>query len=186
MEAQPEADQNAANTAAEEAEAEKAREEEDEDEDDGMEHAYEEIEWTPNHKLKRISEVDESELPASYRSNSKKEKLCLDYVANFERQFIDLYPYRAPLLLCPINECGLAVRAPSAPARRGAGHEAAAVAIAARPRAPRAVLTRTDPPACAARARLRSPRTSAPCARAEVHLHDGAPVAAAVQGSVRL
>jgi len=75
---------------------------------EGEEYAScEEVEWTPNLKLKRISETDVSELPVAYRSNSKKEGLALDYVANFERQYIDLYPYRAPLLLCPLNECGM-------------------------------------------------------------------------------
>ena len=31
----------------------------------------------------------------------------LQYVANFQRQFEDLYPKRRPLLLCPRNECGM-------------------------------------------------------------------------------
>lgn len=71
----------------------------------------EEIEWTPNTKLRRISEVDVAAQPLSYRANTKKEELALAHVANFERQYIDLYPSRKPLLLCPINECGIPVRA---------------------------------------------------------------------------
>jgi len=91
---------------------EQASDREPPDERDGHDElSHEEIAWTPNAKLKRISEVDVSAFPASYRSNSKKEGLVLEYVANFERQYVDLYPRRAPLLLCPLNECGMPVRA---------------------------------------------------------------------------
>ena len=47
------------------------------------------------------------EQPESYRNNTKKEELMLEYVSNFRRQFEDIYPGRKPLLLCPLNECGM-------------------------------------------------------------------------------
>ena len=41
-----------------------------------------------------------------YDTNSPKEELCLEYVDNFERQFRQLFPKRAPLLLwCVIMPC---------------------------------------------------------------------------------
>ena len=55
----------------------------------------------------RIASLDQSLLPHSYRSNSTKEELCLEYVENFRRQFISLFPQRQPLLLFPKNECGV-------------------------------------------------------------------------------
>ena len=73
--------------------------------------AYEEEEllmaFTPNDKLQRVSEIDVMEQPESYRNNTKKEELMLEYVSNFRRQFEDIYPGRKPLLLCPLNECGM-------------------------------------------------------------------------------
>lgn len=123
----------------------------------------EEIEWTPNAKLKRIAEIDFAEQPASYRSNTKKEELTLEYVENFNRQYVDLYPSRAPLLLAPLNECGVPVRR-----------------TRPRARAPAAAARRHAWPPRAARARAR------PLLRAEIHLHHRPPDQAAVQAAVRL
>ena len=62
---------------------------------------------TPNEKLLRTSRIDMMTQPESYRNNTQKEELMLEYVANFRRQFQDLYPKRKPLMLCPRNECGV-------------------------------------------------------------------------------
>ena len=62
---------------------------------------------TPNEKLLRTSRIDMMTQPESYRNNTQKEELMLEYVANFRRQFQDLYPKRKPLMLCPRNECGM-------------------------------------------------------------------------------
>ena len=62
---------------------------------------------TPNEKLLRISRVDMFTTAESYRNNTKKEDIMLEYVANFRRQFEDLYPKRTALMLCPRNECGV-------------------------------------------------------------------------------
>uniref|UniRef100_K3WB99 Dynein regulatory complex subunit 7 n=1 Tax=Globisporangium ultimum (strain ATCC 200006 / CBS 805.95 / DAOM BR144) TaxID=431595 RepID=K3WB99_GLOUD len=42
----------------------------------------------------------------SYTSNCTKELLCLEYVANFQRQFEYMFPARKPLYLFPPNEHG--------------------------------------------------------------------------------
>jgi len=43
----------------------------------------------------------------TYTTNDTKEKLVLEYVEHFEKQFKALHPTRRPLLLCPRNECGV-------------------------------------------------------------------------------
>jgi hypothetical protein len=48
-------------------------------------------------------------LPESYTSNNKKEKLLIAYAENFQRQFRQLYGDRKPLLLKPPNEHGVEV-----------------------------------------------------------------------------
>ncbi|VVD00988.1 unnamed protein product [Leptidea sinapis] len=48
--------------------------------------------------------------PASYYTNSTKERLILAYAENFRRQFLFHYKFRRPLLLQVPNECGLQVR----------------------------------------------------------------------------
>ncbi|KAM7410752.1 hypothetical protein PAMA_020948 [Pampus argenteus] len=45
--------------------------------------------------------------PESYRLNSSDEVRLLAVADNFQRQFSHLFPDRKPLLLCPINECGV-------------------------------------------------------------------------------
>jgi hypothetical protein len=47
------------------------------------------------------------DFPNSYRYNTKKEELVIEYVENFKRQFQYVYPDRRPLFLTPINECGV-------------------------------------------------------------------------------
>ncbi|XP_061695553.1 dynein regulatory complex subunit 7 [Syngnathoides biaculeatus] len=46
-------------------------------------------------------------LPESYRRNSVEEVRLLAIADNFQRQYRLLCPERKPLLLCPINECGV-------------------------------------------------------------------------------
>ena len=67
---------------------------------------YEEVADTPNSKLYRISETDVMAQADTYRNNTQKEELMLEYVRHFERQFENLHPKRKPLLLAPRNECG--------------------------------------------------------------------------------
>ena len=55
----------------------------------------------------RLGALDISSLPHSYKSNSTKEELALEYAENFRRQFISLFPDRKPLILFPKNECGV-------------------------------------------------------------------------------
>jgi hypothetical protein len=57
--------------------------------------------------IQRIDAIDIGGLPHSYKSNSTKEELALEYVENFRRQFVGIFPKRAPLLLFPKNECGI-------------------------------------------------------------------------------
>ncbi|CAD5124122.1 DgyrCDS12424 [Dimorphilus gyrociliatus] len=51
--------------------------------------------------------VDPEKYPESYRVNTNKEKLCLLYAASYTRQYAQMYAKRKPLLLKPINECGV-------------------------------------------------------------------------------
>ena len=60
-----------------------------------------------SHKISRMQSVDPQDLPRSYSSNSPEELLVLEYVENFRRQFVQLYPDRKDLLLVPRNECGV-------------------------------------------------------------------------------
>ncbi|KAM7404190.1 hypothetical protein PAMP_011559 [Pampus punctatissimus] len=45
--------------------------------------------------------------PESYRLNSSDEMRLLAVADNFQRQYSHLFPDRKPLLLCPVNECGV-------------------------------------------------------------------------------
>ncbi|KAJ3116479.1 hypothetical protein HDU96_009564 [Phlyctochytrium bullatum] len=61
-------------------------------------------------KRKRALEqqlLDKSKVPASYYTLSKKEEMILKYVENFNRQYVQLYPGRKELFLCPANEFGI-------------------------------------------------------------------------------
>ena len=58
-------------------------------------------------KISRMQSLDPADLPPSYSSNSPEELLVLEYVENFRRQFVQLYPDRKDLLLVPRNECGV-------------------------------------------------------------------------------
>ncbi len=54
-----------------------------------------------------MQSIDPQDLPVSYRTNTEEEDLILEYVENFRRQFVQLYPERKQLLMCPRNECGV-------------------------------------------------------------------------------
>jgi hypothetical protein len=58
-------------------------------------------------KIARMQSIDPEDLPQSYRTNNEEENLVLEYVENFRRQFVQLYPERKELLMCPRNECGV-------------------------------------------------------------------------------
>ena len=60
-----------------------------------------------NMKIERMQQVQPATLPVSYSQNGDEELLVLEYIENFRRQFVQLYPDRKELLLCPRNECGL-------------------------------------------------------------------------------
>ncbi|KAI9350126.1 hypothetical protein BDR26DRAFT_851892 [Obelidium mucronatum] len=48
--------------------------------------------------------LDKSKVRPSYYTCSKKETIVLQYVENFNRQYVQLYPGRKDLFLCPFNE----------------------------------------------------------------------------------
>ncbi|XP_005093754.1 dynein regulatory complex subunit 7 [Aplysia californica] len=50
---------------------------------------------------------DPAEFPSSYKDNLPKELMVLQYSDNFRRQYVHLYRDRKPLLLSPVNECGV-------------------------------------------------------------------------------
>ncbi|KAH9109504.1 hypothetical protein AeMF1_015421 [Aphanomyces euteiches] len=62
-------------------------------------------------KQRRLEDHVIEEVPSSYSTNSNKELLCLEYVANFRKQFQELMDAsdirRPPLYLCPPNERGI-------------------------------------------------------------------------------
>ncbi|XP_067159026.1 dynein regulatory complex subunit 7 [Apteryx mantelli] len=63
---------------------------------------------TPNDVLDfDWSSIDTSQLPSSYKTNSPKEKKLLRIADNFLQQYAHLCPDRKPLLLHPVNECGV-------------------------------------------------------------------------------
>ncbi|KND01180.1 uncharacterized protein SPPG_04271 [Spizellomyces punctatus DAOM BR117] len=51
--------------------------------------------------------LDKDKVPTSYYTTSKKEQLVLEFVANFNRQYTQLFPGRKELLLCPPNHFGI-------------------------------------------------------------------------------
>lgn len=54
-----------------------------------------------------VSERGRDGFPKSYSTNSAKEDTILEYVEDFRRQFVQVFPERRPLLLCPKNEVGV-------------------------------------------------------------------------------
>jgi len=54
-----------------------------------------------------IDRLNQPDLPPSYTSNTSKEETILEYVEDFRRQFVQVFPERRPLLLCPLNEAGV-------------------------------------------------------------------------------
>ena len=64
----------------------------------------------PNAKMARIKHTMRTKtgsMPHSLKSVTPKEQKMLDYVDDYRRTFIELYPTRRPLLLFPPNECGV-------------------------------------------------------------------------------
>lgn len=60
-----------------------------------------------NTKPARLSTLDSELISDSYMRNTVKEELILEYVDHFRAQFVQLYPFRSPLLLNPPNEVGV-------------------------------------------------------------------------------
>ena len=59
-------------------------------------------------KLERVKEVERAgNHPLSYQQNTNKEEICLEYVHNFNKQFVELFPHRRPLFLTALNEAGV-------------------------------------------------------------------------------
>jgi len=56
-----------------------------------------------------MTEYAVTSYPDSYQHNSWREQRVLECVDNFRRQYIYVYPDRKPLLLVPLNECGIEV-----------------------------------------------------------------------------
>jgi hypothetical protein len=48
--------------------------------------------------------MDKASIRTSARLNTEKEETLLEYVEDFRRQFVQVFPQRAPLFLCPVNE----------------------------------------------------------------------------------
>ncbi|KAJ7997812.1 hypothetical protein DPEC_G00216010 [Dallia pectoralis] len=66
------------------------------------------IQITPTYSLpEHAQKVDLRRCPTSYKENTRQEKLLLAIAENFRCQYAHLYPDRKPLLLCPLNECGV-------------------------------------------------------------------------------
>ena len=63
----------------------------------------------PTHWKFEEDKLDISEYPDSYKENDAKENLVLAYAENFRRQYMHLFRDRKPLLLNPLNECGIEV-----------------------------------------------------------------------------
>lgn len=53
------------------------------------------------------SQIEDAEYPSSYKHNTEKEMLVVAYAENYRRQYVHLFRDRQPLLLCPLNECGI-------------------------------------------------------------------------------
>ncbi|XP_029291047.1 dynein regulatory complex subunit 7-like isoform X3 [Cottoperca gobio] len=60
----------------------------------------------PQELLLKVDQAD-GLCPESYRINFPDESRLLAIGDNFQRQYSHLYPDRKPLLLCPVNECGV-------------------------------------------------------------------------------
>ncbi|KAJ3378839.1 hypothetical protein HDU84_007250 [Entophlyctis sp. JEL0112] len=55
-------------------------------------------------KLLQQQLLDKSKVRSSYYTCSKKENIVLQYIENFNRQYMQLFPGRKDLFLCPVNE----------------------------------------------------------------------------------
>lgn len=58
-------------------------------------------------RLEKFATTEKMNFPISYRTNSPKEDLCLEFVEHFRSQYVQLFPTRPPLMLSPENECKL-------------------------------------------------------------------------------
>ena len=56
-----------------------------------------------------IDRLKITEYPIKTTSNTAKEETVLEYVEDFRRQFVQVFPDRRPLLLFPKNEAGVRV-----------------------------------------------------------------------------
>ncbi|RKO85891.1 hypothetical protein BDK51DRAFT_18590, partial [Blyttiomyces helicus] len=65
------------------------------------------IECARKKEALKMALLDRSKAPESHWSNTKKEALVLQFVDNFNRQYVQLYPGRKELLLFPINHFGV-------------------------------------------------------------------------------
>ena len=68
---------------------------------------YSDFEGRPPYAMNRTDRlklVMKMAFPASYVINTEKEDICIHFAQNFRKQFVHLYPNRAPLLLTVDNE----------------------------------------------------------------------------------
>lgn len=59
--------------------------------------------------LFHAADLNTSEFPDSYKQNTQKENTVLENAENYRRQYVHLFRDRQPLLLNPLNECGIEV-----------------------------------------------------------------------------
>lgn len=58
-------------------------------------------------KKQILGKISPSTLPTSYSTHTAKEETILEYVEDFRRQFVQVFPKRRPLFLCPQNEANI-------------------------------------------------------------------------------
>ncbi|XP_071314856.1 dynein regulatory complex subunit 7 isoform X2 [Trachinotus anak] len=81
--------------------------EEEEEDDRELEEALSNIHVSaPQQPFLSLDDAYDS-YPEPYRINCPDEIRLLSIADNFQRQYSHLYPDRKPLLLCPVNECGV-------------------------------------------------------------------------------
>lgn len=69
------------------------------------------IDWQSLSKPERLQLLQklDTKIPDSYKTNTIKEELVLQYVSVFEKQFNELFPDRNKLVLAVKNEYGVKV-----------------------------------------------------------------------------
>lgn len=65
------------------------------------------FEGVVNAKLHRLENDLLDDVPETYKTNTLKEQLCLEYVNQFCGHFEQMYPSRKSLYMCPLNERGI-------------------------------------------------------------------------------